>query len=201
MRAVIEEIGMEDVDEEVEHEAVILEGGEVEEQDEEEWVKEVSEEVGRKEVGLDVCKGREVLDFDGAWTKKKNLKKRVEERQYKKRGQESLVMPEDEKVGEERRESAWIKLAKADSRAEIRELSEERVREDALMQWGQTKGKVGATCLDTPTHLQWLQQLQDSHSIMLPESRLEPQTHLTISTAGGPGLDSTSPQRRRRRRK
>ena len=101
----IEEIGREDVDEEVEHEAVMLEGGEVETQDEEEWVKEVSEDVGRKEVGLEVCKGREVLDFDGAWTKKKNLKKKVKERQYKKRGQESLVMPEDEEVGEERRES------------------------------------------------------------------------------------------------
>ena len=65
---------------------------------------------------------------------------------------------------------------------------------------GQIKGQLSATCAGTFTHSMCSQQEHCSHCNIRPDSSVEEQTHLTISS-GGPGLTSTLPLSRRNRSK
>ena len=61
------------------------------------------------------------------------------------------------------------------------------------------KGNFSATWGKTLTHLQWLQDKQESHWSTRPDSSRHSHTQLTLSV--GPGLDSMSPQVSNRLRK
>ena len=72
-------------------------------------------------------------------------------------------------------------------------------REDRLNTERTDEGKFLSNLSKTLTHLQWLQDKQESHWSMRPDSSRDSHTQLTLSV--GPGLDSMSPQVSNRLRK